>query len=430
MKLTDKQQEERRVTLNLWLREVLANFDFLPVEAKKKVVTFINMPKYLHIMLVSSDQLDVFELKDQQRVPYLEGLPAAVSNPTLTAEGSTPQSSQGPPPQIQGHSIETKTSAMPTLPKDSEKFDFLFASSPECSRFERVIRKLIGFVYAARSSWRGERPLRATRSYAATKCVCVCRSDHVIDYSGQNYLHIQLAKEFHRRGFGAYLSAVVVVIFLQTDMSYRVTWLQVWVVSAFYLVYLLFKTEEEKIRPGYLNAGPDFNSIFTAHRTIATILREYLQDPDLTYEDNYSYPPAKEAVGMRDPDLSRHDHDHHDVSSSSSAGTAEGDDVFPAGPVEESDELRRQKEAFYSFAFDDVSDGERAFSVDRRLSHTFQVFQISCSSISSSSSSSSSSFSSSSGSSSRSSCCSSSGGVCSSSSSSSGGGGCSSEMMR
>ena len=121
----------------------------------------------------------------------------------------------------------------------------------------------------------------------------------------------------------------------------------------------------------YLNAGSDFNSdfnsAFTAHRTTETILREYLQRPDLTYEENYSYPPALTTVSKRDPDLSQC------ASSSSVGGTPEGDDVFPAGPVEENDDLRRQKEAFYSFAFDDISDGERAFSVDRRLSHTFQV---------------------------------------------------------
>ena len=386
-KLTDKQQEERRVTLNLWLREVLANFDFLPLEAKKKVVTFVNIPKYMQILLVSSDQLDVFE---QQRVPYLEpaavnilpnSLESALSFENITADlnGQLQVPGQG---QGQGHSPATTSSGL-NLPADREKFNFLFDSSTKRSRFEKFVRLLIGYIYAMRSKWRGEQPLRATQLFAASKCVCVCRSDRIIDFSSQS-LHLHLVKEIHRSGLDTYM-LIVLVIFLQSGTSYQIIWLRIWVVSALYLAYLLYRDEEENIfRLGdrnssprgfkrYVNEDSDFNTVFTAHRTTETVLREYLHDPDLTYEDNYSYPAVLEP-GRRDRDLGGRG--ARVSAPPQSLGPAEGDDIFPAGPAEESDELRRQKEVFYSFAFDDISDGERAFSLDKRLSHTFQVIKM------------------------------------------------------
>ena len=358
---------------------------------KKKVVAFINMPKYLHILLVSSDQLDMFELQAQQKVPLLENVALNSSGDLVSIDNLT---------AVAFSSEEAEVFPISQVRKESEKFDFLFGSKGT----KTFAQKMMKFIYKTRSHWRGERPLQPTEKSLASSCVCVSRGDKVIDFSGRS-LFLLIANELSRCHFGSYLLVVLALLSQRGNSSIRF-WAVIWTATFIYYLYLIYRDEEEKVLLGrqtigeaegaervgrgrqdrYVLTDADYCTVFSANRSTESVLREFCGNPLLSYEDNYHYAPvASSRTLSSEMALSTHSNTNRvsfggvggAVEPSASAAvlvtSLEGNDIFPAGPVEESSELKRQKEMFEAFSFPDISEGERQFSVDKRFSHTFQV---------------------------------------------------------
>ena len=255
LRVSKKAVDNRRLMLDIWIREVVANYEIFPEEIVQSLSDFIKAPKKIITVLdkkfSSSNDENPATHTILRRTSSFSHLTAAISLDAKNFKDFQPV----------------------TAPKKKQRFEIIIRSIARlCSKIVYVLTALFD------TDWQG------------TATVCISRTEKLIMKNGDNFPGIFLRELFENLTCYCQIfiityilnNIVGLLLFMWGDFNFSSTAVLLGASIAMY---------SHLLKSDYVKNDEDGTSYNSSHLTVQNTLRKFLNSPSLEYVDKvYSFP--------------------------------------------------------------------------------------------------------------------------------------------
>ncbi len=276
MKIADEKLEERRNVLNLWLREVIANYDLLADNLREVLLEFIKVPNFLNISFATRDQIEEEEFKN-------------------TSEGTTPvgighfgddnsTKSALPVKRHSLRSVRTSFTQQPISTKNSsdklnhDNFQQVVTPVSVSALFLQIF-EVVEILC--------DQCAVLLRSKTATNVLVITRSEKVIRVSSQPIGRTFLEDIFWSYGFRYYFLAVFVLFSAAKAEDYRFNLPVSLITVSLVTLFCIWYHDQHELHQANLR-----NKARASGSALQPLVTEFVQSLDVRYREFHAPIPG------------------------------------------------------------------------------------------------------------------------------------------
>lgn len=260
LRVSKKAVDNRRLMLDMWIREVVANFEIFPEEIAQSLTDFIKAPKKVTTLLEKSFSSN----SDENPSNFFS---ATVG--TVVGRGSSSNHI------IAGSTHDGKkyaNSQPPTAPKKKQRIELIIKSMTQlCSKIASRLN------------------VHLNTKFQGTVTVCISRTEKVVTINRINSPGIFLGELLqHLTCYGQIY--VIITVLNNVIWSLLFVWVDISCSSAVVLLLASFAMYFQLVKSDYAEDN-EITAYTPSHLTVQNTLRKFLNSPHLEYSDKiYSFP--------------------------------------------------------------------------------------------------------------------------------------------